>query len=68
MTTAGEWDDVACGTARQFICEKPDLDQVTHDDDDDDDDDDDLDQGSAGAASPACSCGDGWTANLDTNK
>ena len=51
MTTAGVWDDVACGSARQFICEKP-----------------DLDQGSMGAASPACSCGDGWTANLDTNK
>ena len=27
MTTAGEWDDVVCGSSRQFICEKPDSDQ-----------------------------------------
>ena len=24
MTTAGEWDDVVCGSSRQFVCEKPD--------------------------------------------
>ena len=51
MTTAGVWDDVACGSERQFICEKP-----------------DLEQGSGGAASAGCSCGDGWTPNLDTHK
>jgi len=51
MTTAGEWDDVACGSERQFICEKP-----------------DLDQSSGAAVSNGCSCGDGWTPNLDTHK
>ena len=29
MTPAGEWDDVACGSSRQFICKKPDLDSAT---------------------------------------
>ena len=24
----GEWDDVGCGTTRQYICEKPALDQT----------------------------------------
>ena len=28
MTPAGEWDDVACGSSRQFICKKPDLDSA----------------------------------------
>ena len=28
MTTAGEWDDVACESDRQFVCEKPDNDQT----------------------------------------
>ena len=51
MTTAGVWDDVACGSERQFICEKP-----------------DLEQSSGGAVSAGCSCGDGWTPNLDTHK
>ena len=27
MTTAGEWDDVVCGSSRQFVCERPDSDQ-----------------------------------------
>ena len=28
MTPAGQWDDVACGSSRQFICKKPDLDSA----------------------------------------
>ena len=28
MTPAGQWDDVACGSSRQFICKKPDLDST----------------------------------------
>ena len=27
MTTQGEWDDVVCGSSRQFVCERPDSDQ-----------------------------------------
>ena len=28
LTETGEWDDVDCGTTRQYICEKPDSDQT----------------------------------------
>ena len=29
MTSVGEWDDVVCGSARQFVCERPDSDQAS---------------------------------------
>ena len=29
MTTTGEWDDVVCGSSRQFVCERPDSVQGT---------------------------------------